>query len=83
MLLVLDTATDQVVGSVDVGPRPWGLALAPDATTVYTANGPSNDVSVVDVRSMRVTKKVPVGQGPWGIALVKRDVPTDSTPNRQ
>ncbi len=34
------------VGSV--GQRPWGIALTPDGGRLYTANGPSNDVSVVD-----------------------------------
>jgi YVTN family beta-propeller protein len=72
MVLILDTATNKVVGSVEAGPRPWGLALAPDATTLYTANGPSNDVSVIDLATRQVTKKIPVGKGPWGIVVVKR-----------
>ena len=72
MVLILDTATNQVVGSIEAGPRPWGIALAADGATLYTANGPSNDVSVIDVATKQVTKKIPVGRGPWGIALVKR-----------
>ena len=72
MVLILDTATNQVIGSVEAGPRPWGIALSPDATTLYTANGPSNDVSVIDVAGKQVTKKIPVGTGPWGIIVVKR-----------
>ena len=69
---MLDTATNQVIGSVEAGPRPWGIALSPDATTLYTANGPSNDVSVIDIAAKQVTKKIPVGTGPWGIIVVKR-----------
>ena len=57
------------IWSVEVGPRPWGVAISPDGKTVYTANGPSNDVSVVDVASRTVTARIPVGSGPWGIAL--------------
>ena len=72
MVLVLDTATNQVVGSVEAGPRPWGIAITPDGRTLYTANGPSNDVSVIDVATLQVTKKVPVSRGPWGVAVVKR-----------
>jgi YVTN family beta-propeller protein len=72
MVLMLDTARNEVVGSVEAGPRPWGIALSPDATTLYTANGPSNDVSVIDVVAKRVTKRIPVGTGPWGIAVVRR-----------
>jgi YVTN family beta-propeller protein len=72
MVLVLDTATNQITGSVEAGPRPWGIAVAPDGTALYTANGPSNDVSVIDVATSQVTKKIAVGTGPWGLAVVKR-----------
>jgi YVTN family beta-propeller protein len=72
MLLILDTAKNEVVGSIEAGPRPWGIALSADGTTAYTANGPSNDISVIDLANKSVTKKVSVGTGPWGIALVRR-----------
>jgi YVTN family beta-propeller protein len=70
MALVLDTATDKVVASVEAGDRPWGIGLSPDEKTLYTANGPSDDVSVIDIASHMVTKKIPVGHGPWGLAVV-------------
>ena len=72
MVLILDTAKNEVVGSIEAGPRPWGIALAADGATLFTANSPSNDVSVVDVVNRQVTKKISVGTGPWGIAVVKR-----------
>ncbi len=72
MVLIVDTATEKVVGSIEVGPRPWGIAVSPDGQTLYTANGPSNDVSVVDIASRQVTRKIPVGDGPWGVAFVER-----------
>jgi len=56
-VFAIDTATDKVVGSVDVGGRSWGIAITPDGKTLYTANGPANDVSVVDVASLKVTNK--------------------------
>jgi YVTN family beta-propeller protein len=71
MALVLDTATNAVVGSVEVGDRPWGIGLSPDEKTLYTSNGPSDDVSVIDVATRMVTKKIPVGHGPWGLAVVQ------------
>jgi YVTN family beta-propeller protein len=52
--------------------RPWGLALSSDGKTAYTANGPSNEVAVIDLASRRVTATIPVGQGPWGAAFVSR-----------
>jgi YVTN family beta-propeller protein len=33
-----------------------------------SANGPSNDVSLIDVERFAVIKKVTVGKGPWGVA---------------
>ena len=58
--------------SVEAGERPWGIAVSHDGKTIYTANGPSNDVSVIDVASRQVTKKIPVGTGPWGLVVVER-----------
>jgi YVTN family beta-propeller protein len=58
-----------LVTEVPVGARPWGIALSPDGQRLYTANGSSNDVTVVDTSSLRVVKKIPVGQGPWGVVL--------------
>jgi YVTN family beta-propeller protein len=49
-----------------------GLAISPDGTRLYTANGPSNDVSVVDAGSLTVVTKVAAGGSPWGIAIVPR-----------
>ena len=46
-----------MIASVEVGPRPWGIAVSPDGKTLFTANGPSKDVSVVDVASGTVKKR--------------------------
>jgi YVTN family beta-propeller protein len=54
---------------VRVGTRPWGIALTPDGKKLYVANGPSNDVSVVDTESLRVVATVPAGKSPWGVAI--------------
>jgi YVTN family beta-propeller protein len=62
-------ATDSVIASVPVGQRPWGIAVTPDGKKLYTANGPSNDVSVVNTESLTVVKRIPVGKLPWGVAL--------------
>jgi YVTN family beta-propeller protein len=71
-VFTIDTATDAVLGSVDVGQRPWGIALSPDAKTLYSANGPSNDISVIDLATNTVTKKIKAGKGPWGIVVLER-----------
>ncbi len=70
MVFVIDTATNAVNTSFEVGQRPWGVALSADGKTLYTANGPSNDVSVVDLSTNTVMKKVPVSAGPWGVVVL-------------
>jgi YVTN family beta-propeller protein len=71
MVFILDTATNELAGSIEAGQRPWGIALSPDDKSIYTANGPSNDVSIIDIATKQVTKKVPVGRGPWGVIVVE------------
>ncbi len=67
-LLEVDPQTQRVVRSVEkVGQRPWGLALSHDGARAYTANGPSGDVSVIDVASGQVEARIAVGGSPWGI----------------
>jgi len=69
-VVVLDAKSDEPIKTIEqVGARVWGIAVSPDGRTVYTANGPSNDVSIIDAASLTVTKKVPVGQSPWGVAI--------------
>jgi YVTN family beta-propeller protein len=59
----------KLLRDIPVGKRPWGIALTPDASLLYTANGPSNDVSVIDTARLAVVAKIPVGQSPWGIVV--------------
>jgi YVTN family beta-propeller protein len=63
------SATPKLIQEVQVGTRPWGIALSADGKFLYTANGPSNDLSVVDTATLKVIKKIPVGQSPWGVAV--------------
>ena len=56
--------------TVEVGERPWGIAITPDGRYLYTANGPSNDVSVIDTESNQVVATIPVGERPWGVVIV-------------
>ena len=61
---------ESIVAMVPVGNRAWGIALDPSGSKLYTANGASNDVSVVDVKSRKELRRIKVGDGPWGIAIV-------------
>ncbi|HEU4627166.1 MAG TPA: beta-propeller fold lactonase family protein [Steroidobacteraceae bacterium] len=68
-VLDISAAEPKLVQLVPVGARPWGMALSPDGSRLYTANGPSNDVSVVDTATLKVIAKIPVGKSPWGVAV--------------
>jgi YVTN family beta-propeller protein len=69
---VLDAETRAIVRVIlGVGARPWGIGVGSDGR-VYTANGPSNDVSVIDPDSGRVLARLAVGNLPWGIATDRR-----------
>jgi YVTN family beta-propeller protein len=46
------------------------MNFSPDQTLLYTANGISNDMSVIDVAALKVTKSVPVGHLPWAVLAV-------------
>jgi len=70
-VFTIDTATDKVTGSFEVGRRPWGIGLSPDGKFLYSANGPSNDVSVVDLATKTVIKTIKAGESPWGILVVE------------
>jgi len=59
----------QLVTEVPVGTRPWGMALSTDGKRLYTANGPSDDVSIVDTATLKTIRKIPVGRSPWGVVL--------------
>jgi YVTN family beta-propeller protein len=39
---------------------------------LFTTNGNSNDVSVIDVPSRKVVKSMPVGTAPWGVAISEK-----------
>ena len=60
---------EKLLKEIPVGARPWGIALSRDGRRLYTANGSSNDVTVVDTSSLSVLKKIPVGKGPWGVVV--------------
>ena len=52
-----------------VGQRPWHMAFTPDEKFLLTANGLSNDVSVIRVADLRVVDTIPVGQQPWMVLV--------------
>ena len=59
-----------MTGSIeDVGTRPWGIAISADGRQLYTANGPSGDVSVIDTATREVVGQLPVGNLPEAVVV--------------
>jgi YVTN family beta-propeller protein len=71
-LSIIDTGTDSLVATFEVGDRPWGVGVSPDGQHIYTANGPGGTVSVIDAAGHRLIKHIKVGKAPWGIAVAPR-----------
>jgi len=66
---VVDAITYEVEDYLLVGPRVWNLAFSPDSKRLFTTNGVSGDVSVIDLERRRVIKSVKVGRLPWGVVV--------------
>ncbi len=47
---VIDTATNTVVDTIEVGNGPYGVAVSPNGSRVYVANNWDGTVSVIDTR---------------------------------
>jgi YVTN family beta-propeller protein len=45
------------------------MEMSPDGSKLYTANGLTNDVTIIDIATLKAVKSVPVGRLPWGIAI--------------
>jgi YVTN family beta-propeller protein len=54
---------------VPVGKRVWGLDISRDGSLLYTADGVSSTVSVVDTKTLKNIKTIEVGKFPWGVVI--------------
>jgi YVTN family beta-propeller protein len=61
---VIDTTTNNVIKTVDVGSWPYGVEVNSEGTKVYVANDHDNTVSVIDTTTNTVTAIIPVGNHP-------------------
>ncbi|NNL99437.1 MAG: PQQ-dependent catabolism-associated beta-propeller protein [Gammaproteobacteria bacterium] len=66
---VIDAATNQVVGTIDVGKRPRGIGIAPDGSEIYVALAAENAIAVIDPVAMEVVRKFPSGDDPEAFAV--------------
>jgi len=66
---VIDTSTNSVVATVQVGSSPKGVAVNPAGTRVYVANAGSSNVSVIDTSTNSVIATVAIGSLPFAVAV--------------
>ena len=62
--IALDASMDAVLTAAKVGTRLWGLGVTRDGNKLYAADGPGNNVSVLDAKTLDLVKTVPVGSMP-------------------
>ena len=60
---------NRVIDTVPVGQRPWNMAITPDGSKLYVANGRSGTVSVIDAVGNRKLRDIAVGELPWGVVI--------------
>jgi DNA-binding beta-propeller fold protein YncE len=66
--VVIDTATNKVVGEIPDTPGIHGIAVAEDLGRGFTSNGRENMVTIFDLKTLAVISKVPVnGRNPDAI----------------
>lgn len=69
-MCVLDANTYEVLNTIKVGARPWGITFSPDDKYLFSANGPSDDISVVDLATEKEIARVKSPGSPWGVVAV-------------
>ena len=66
---IIDTATDKVVGTINVGQQPHGVTVSSDAKMVYITNRASDTVSVINTSTNAVIDTWNVGDQPLGVVV--------------
>ncbi|MER6618025.1 YncE family protein [Streptomyces xantholiticus] len=66
---VIDTATNTVIDTINVGATPQGVAITPDGTRAYIADRAMDRVAVVDTATNTLLTTIPVGDGPQEVAV--------------
>ena len=61
---VFDADSFDVIGKIDSGEYPEGIATMSDGQRVVVANWFSNTISVIDAGTLTVVEEIEVGDGP-------------------
>ncbi len=58
---VINTATNAVINTINVGTEPVGIDITPGGNLIYVVNKVSNNVSVINVATNTVIDTISVG----------------------
>ena len=68
-VVVFNTITNSVVGTIPVGDQPAMAAFNPSGSRLYVSNRGDDTVSVIDTSTDLVIDTIAVGDGPIGVAV--------------
>lgn len=72
-IAVVDLESYDVLDYHLVGRRVWHMAMSDDEKLLFTTNGVSGDVTIIDLERNAPVKTVKVGRFPWGAAYRPAD----------
>jgi YVTN family beta-propeller protein len=70
-LVEVDPYSYREIRRIKVDPRPHGLAISEDGSTVYLASDKTGNFQVIDARSGRITGQIPIGNDPNQMTLTR------------
>lgn len=70
-LVEVDPYTYRELRRIKVDPKPHGLAVSADGSTVYLASDKTGNFQVVDARTGRITGQIPIGNDPNQMTLTR------------
>src|SRR5438128_3552743 len=70
-VMLIDPATNTVVGEIKDIEVNHGAAVAPDGSRFYITNEAESTLDVADVRTLKVTKRIPLTNHPNNVAISK------------
>ena len=68
-LSIIDTETQEVVETIDVGQRPRGILLSKDHTKLYICASDDDTVQVLDLATRKIVDTLPSGEDPEQFSL--------------
>src|SRR3954447_13742584 len=70
-VMLIDPATDKVVGEIQGIEVNHGATVAPDGSRFYITNEAESTVDIADAKTLKIIKKVPLSNHPNNIAISK------------